>query len=212
MRKRGMSVRDIEHTLEIPRSTLSGWFKRIELHQRYKDRLQLRWRNALVNARKKAVLWHNKKKNERIAYAESEGEKTIHRLKTASPDTLELALAMLYLGEGAKAGHTGMGNSNPTTLRFFVKGIQKLYNIAPEQFKCYLHLRADQDPQTLKRFWARALGIPIGNFGKSLIDKRTKGTTTYPYYKGVCSVTSQRIAIQRKLMYIANQFCVKIAE
>ncbi len=208
MRKRGASVRDIEKHLGIPRSNLSYWFRGIVLSKHHAQLLRKRHEEALITARKEAVKWHNSQKARRLDAARMDALKTLAQINITQREIVELALAILYLGEGAKKNSfTAMGNSDPRILRFFVDSLSYLYNIPRSQFKCHLHLRADQNPQALARYWSAQLDIPIENFLKPLIDKRTLGTKTYPTYKGVCAVSCGRVAIQRKLMYIATTFC-----
>lgn len=212
VRKRGASIRDVEKQLGIPRSTLSGWFRNVELSEKKKELLKKKWAGALIVARKKAVIWHNTKKAERIAQASFAATETLRKLDLTRNEVVELALAFLYLGEGAKkAISTSMGNSDPFILKFFVSGLQKVYQVPLVDIKCELHLRADQNSKILKKYWSKALGIPLVNFGASVVDVRTKGTTTYPHYKGVCVVRCSRVAIQRKLLYIAKGFCEEVA-
>lgn len=54
MRTDGLSVRNIELKLGIPRSTLSGWFKNIRLNKNKEDILHKNWLQGLVSARKKS--------------------------------------------------------------------------------------------------------------------------------------------------------------
>jgi len=213
MRKRGASIRDVEKRLGIPRSTLSGWFKSVTLSSYHRKILQKKWKTALVVAREKAVVWHNTQKAERIARASLAATETLRKLDLTRNEVVELALAFLYLGEGAKkATGTSMGNSDPLILKFFVSGLQKVYWVPLADIKCELHLRADQNSEIMKRYWSKTLEIPLINFGASVFDVRTKGTITYPHYKGVCVVRCSRVAIQRKLLYIAKGFCEHIAD
>lgn len=213
LRRHGTSIKDIEKRLGIPRSTLSGWLRNVKLSKYHKDRLEQRWKNALVTARKSAILWHNLQKSERLKRASEEGAVVLSKIKTQDPAVFELALAMLYLGEGMRqTPTTAVGNSNPLVLQFFVGGLRQLYNIPTENIRCEIHLRADQNPDGIKRYWSRVLGLPISNFGKPSVDVRTKGSKTYSHYKGVCVVRCNRVAIQRRLMYIANNFCMQIVQ
>ncbi len=77
LRRKGFSIGKIEYHLGIPRSTLSGWLKNIELSQKQKEKLTQNWKNALVKARKKAVLWHNAQKEKRLKKAENQAIETI---------------------------------------------------------------------------------------------------------------------------------------
>ena len=125
---------------------------------------------------------------------------------------LELALAILYLGEGNKAtGETSIDSSDPLILQFFLSCLKKIYNFDIKKIKCELHLRADQNPKAIKRFWAQELNIPLDNFKQVAIDKRTAGSKTYPFYKGVCVLRCGNVAIQRRLLFLGRFFCKRIS-
>ena len=119
LRKKGISIRSIEKYLKIPRSTLSGWFKNVKLTKTQMKVLEIKHKNALIKGRKKAMLWHNQQKSKRILNAENEANKILSKLDNNSK-TIELGLAMLYLGEGfKKSPRTGMGNSDTLLLTFY---------------------------------------------------------------------------------------------
>ena len=213
LRQRGTSIRDIESRLGIPRSTLSYWMRHVKLSDYHTKSLKRRADRALIGARIEAVKWHNAQKEERMRQASDEARQTLARIDSTDDAVAELTLAILYLGEGMKkSGTTAMGNSDPLILRFFVSTLQRLYKVPVKDMKCELHLRADQNPREMTRYWSTKLGIPTSNFGKPYIDNRTLGRTTYPHYKGVCIVRCSRVAIQRKLVYIATTFCKQMAE
>lgn len=213
LRKRGYSIRRIEGRLGIPRSTLSEWFRDIKLKPKHKERLLQNWKQALVKARQKSILWHNAQKQGRILQAKSEAEQTLKRIRTTDLGILELALSILYLGEGSKKNcETAIGNSDPLILKFFLLSIKNLYGLDPEKFRYELYLRADQDPQAMRRFWAKELKISLKRFKQINVDQRTSGSKTYPHYKGVCSIRCGTVAIQRKLMYLSRLYCEQIVE
>ncbi len=212
LRKRGISTRTIESRLGIARSTLHYWFKDVKISDYHKEILARKAKHSLVIARKEAVKWHNAEKEKRMRKAHVEAESVVSKLK--DQDTVdELALALLYLGEGMKKSNsTAMGNSDPMILKFFVGALEHLYMVPRNDMHCEIHIRADQEPAEITRFWSETLNIPIENFGKPSIDKRTVGRPTYSHYKGVCVVRCSRVAIQRKLVYIASMFCAQSAE
>lgn|SRR3989338_841357 len=211
IRKTGASYEDLKRSFGIPKSTLNSWLKNVKLTQKQRGALDKRWRIALIAARKKAVKWHNDQKAIRLKQAEVEAGSLIEKIDLKDDSILDLALAMLYLGEGSKTnGATGMGNSDPMILRFFISALERIYKIQRSKLYCELHLRADQKPLALKRYWSKELDIPIENFRSVSIDQRTAGSKTYPHYKGVCIVRAGSIAIQRKLMYTSKIFCEKI--
>lgn len=201
----------IEKKYGVPRSTLSGWLKGIVLTDQQKDKLLKNWQQALNEARKEAVKWHNAQKQMRLQQAKKAAEETLKTLNIRQKNILELALAMLYLGEGFKSTpETSIGNSSPQILKFFIKALCLAYNFDRNKIRCELHLRADQNPVEIKEYWSSELSIPLANFTTVSIDMRTKGSVTYGHYKGVCVLRCGNAAIQRKLLFLAESFCNKV--
>lgn len=211
LRKTGMSMTVIEGKLGIPRSTLSGWFKIIELTPNQKSALQQNSSKGWIKARNAAQQWHNEQKKLRLLKAKDEAIATLANIEL-TPATLDLAFAMLYFGEGAKNNTTAIANSDPKILKFVLKVLEMNYATTTDMVRCELHLRSDQDPLKSKDYWSKELGIPLENFRGCYIDKRSIGRPTYDHYKGVCVLYCGGIAIQRKLMYLYTLFCEKIAE
>ena len=184
LRQKGSSIKDIEKKLSIPRSTLSGWFRNVKLNQKQISKLENKKKQALVEARKKAVLWHNEQKQKRMAKAKKEALVVIDNIDLEDTSTLELVLAFLYLGEGYKTNTTGMRSSDPKILKFFIVSTEKLYGIKRNNIRCDLNLRSDQDPEKMKMYWSKELNLPISCFKGHSLDKRTAGRKTYSWYKG----------------------------
>lgn len=213
LRRLGLSIRKVESQLGIPRSTLSGWFKNIKLNKTQKIALNQANMVGLAGARKKAVKWHNDQKNKRVELARSQAKNSLNFINWRAQPVLDLALAMLYLGEGTKTSSTlELGNSNPLVLKFFIQALSVNYQVKKEDFKCELHLRPNQDPVLLIQFWSGELGLPSQNFTSVKIDKRTTGSQQYPDYKGVCIVRCANTAVQRKLFFLSQMFCERVVQ
>lgn len=212
LRKGGMSVRKVEARLGIPRSTLSGWFQAVTLSVKQQDKLHNDWMKSLERGRKKAVVWHNTQKKERIKLAESAAKEVLSKIHSTDPLVIELTLAILYLGEGSKRQpRLSLGSSDPLILRFFIAALRKVYGVDVSKMRADLYLRADQDPAELKKYWSRTLALPLKNFVYASNDKRTRDSKTYSNYKGVCTLTYGGTAIQRRLVFLSRLFCSKVA-
>jgi len=211
LRRRGHSLRNIELKLKIPRSTLSSWLKNVPLSKNQKALLHKKWGNALIKARKKAVLWHNAQKQARIKIAEKEADNVLKNLNIKNKNISELALSLLYLGEGSKNNpETAIGSSDPMILKFFLTVVKNVYNLDVEKIRCELYIRADQNPREIIKFWSEKLSLPTSCFKQVNFDKRTAGSKTFDYYKGVCSLRCGNVAIQRRLLFLGRKFCQKI--
>jgi len=207
LRRQGKSLPYIHTKLHIPKSTLSYWLKDVELTVAQKAKLHQNWKDALGTARLGAVKWHNEQKANRLATAKTQASHTLQKIDITDPAILELSLAVLYLAEGYKKNpETGLGSSDPATLRFFLKGIETVFDYDVSTVRCELYLRADQDPLTLKKYWAKELGLPPTNFKQVNLDQRSAGKKTYETYKGVCSLRCGNIAIRRRLVFLAEEY------
>jgi hypothetical protein len=161
----------------------------------------------LIEARKKAVLWHRAQKEKRINVAELESNNILSALNKTDQNIVILALSLLYLGEGLKKDDTSLANTDPLILNFFVHCLLNIFNVNISKIACELHLRADQNEQEIKIYWSNTLNIPLNQFKKTSFDKRTIGRPTYENYKGVCLVRCGNVAIRRKLVYLGRKFC-----
>lgn len=212
LRRRGYSIRDVEKRLGIPRSTLSGWFHNVSLAPKYKAVLEKRHAESLIKARAEATRWHNAEKAKRVAHAFIAAKKLLTKIGT-DKKYLELALAMLYLGEGGKTKNTlTLGNSDLLIVSFYIDALETLYNIPRNTLRIELHLRADQNERVQKRYWSKKIPMPVECFKYTVKDMRTLGRPTYPNYHGVCVVLGGGVAIQRKLLYLARGFAEQTAK
>lgn len=207
LRKKGFSLGKIAMNLKIPKSTLSGWFKNVKISNKFKKVLLKNWKQGLINARKNALVWHSQQKYQRIQDAKIIAANIASKINLEDKNIQELALAMLYLGEGNKVNSFGIGNSDPRILNFFLKTIYNVYNVDKQFIHCSLNLRLDQNKDEIIKYWSKILNLPISCFKSVSFDKRTKGIASYSSYKGVCQIRFGSIAIQRRLLFLAKQYC-----
>ncbi|MDO8618985.1 MAG: hypothetical protein Q7R49_03535 [Candidatus Daviesbacteria bacterium] len=208
LRTNGTSLREVERLLKIPKSTLSGWFRDVKLSSQQELKLRNNWVIALSKARLKAVVWHNSQKRIRLNDAEKQADAVLSLINPKDKSILELTLALLYIGEGFKTSSgTGMGNSDPLILKFFIKALSECYDFDVSKISCELHLRADQNADIVRKYWSKELNLPLTSFRSISIDKRTVGSSTYPTYNGVCVIRCGNIAIQRRLIFLAKKYC-----
>lgn len=210
LRRAGWSYKEISSHLNVQKSTLHYWLKDISLTQKQRLRLRKNWVNALQKARERAVIWHRAEKEKRLERAEQEASASLKRLRSLDDVVVEIALAMLYLGEGSKSSDTSLGNSNPLVLKFFLAAADCIYGLKREKIRCELYLRADQNADKMKLFWSNELSIPIENFKHIHIDARTRGSKTYAGYRGVCHLRCRNIALQRRLLALSKIFCDRV--
>lgn len=207
LRRKGGSIRDIESKLGIPRSTLSGWFRSVQLTQQQRAKLQSAQHDALVEARRKAVQWHNAQKQQRLAQALASSKSLLQIIDTKDVSYMKIALASLYMGEGAKKdGSIALASTDSRILRFYINALKHAYNVPISTFRIELHLREDQSELSMLRYWLQVLDLPITTKHRIYKDPRTKGKATHKGYHGVCLVSGGGVAVQRELLHIGRQY------
>jgi len=204
LRSKGESIRDIERTINIPRSTLSGWLRNVELSKAQKKHLHKKWLDALAKARLKANRINRDRHNKKIDNIKQEAKDFTSDI-TINKKIGELIFATFYLAEGTKTdGAFVIANSNPKILAAFLNLFRYLYSPEKSKFRCCLHLRKDQHENIFKKYWSSILDIPRSQFLKTQFDKRTI-KPTFKDYKGVCVIFYYNSDLQRRIVYLGEE-------
>jgi len=192
----------------IPKSTLTEWFKNIKLSfvadNRLRNVVSKRIRNAHIRA-----LAANKKI--RKDYLEDIARKVAPLKKRLdNPGVAKIALAMLYLGEGAKKkrGSLMFGNSDPRIIKLFLSLLRNSYDICESKFRCTLQCRDSQDIKSLEHFWSNIANVPLDQFYKARVDPRTLGKKIRNTdYKGVLRIDYFSADVYNEIIKIIEIIC-----
>ncbi len=208
LRRAGKTYREINQTLDlsIPKSTLSYLCRDVNPGEEYKERIQADTATRLTYIRELAVARNKQIFENKRAKLKADSQyvsKLIHEAPVA-----KIALAMLYLGEGAKwKSHRApqLGSSDPRIIKIYMNLLKKCYGVEDSTIRCVVQHRADQDSAKLLNYWSKVTGIPKKQFYPNYIDKRTIGKPTKKTnYKGVCVVNCPGTHIQLELDIIAD--------
>jgi hypothetical protein len=205
----GKSYDEIQDMIgvRLPKSTISYWCRGIELPTLVRERIISNNRLHLVRARE---LSRRVKRAARDSYLNELRESNDHLAQVVEhPDTGKIALAMLYLGEGAKMRRRNcsvmFGNSDPGVISLFLKLLRKCFSLEESKFRCTVQCRADQDTEELERFWAGVTKIPRSQFYRTRIDPRTVGKPSRkPSYKGVCRLDYFSAGVFNEIMSVID--------
>ncbi len=207
LRKWGLTYSEIQLQIgkNIPKSTLSYWCRGVKLSERQLNRILALGKENLIRARSAAVRSKAVSRKRRLeeGYKQAKGY-----LGDVSLREAKIALAMLYLGEGYKfpaSRGLKLGSSDPRIVNTFIHLLRLCFDVRPEDLKCLISYRADQNLDELMSFWAAKTGIPRDNFYQSKADPRTVNKPTKnSEYKGVAVVSSKGVTNQLELDHIAN--------
>lgn len=206
LRKIGKTYTEIGSLLGVPKGTLSYWLSDLALGADVREYLVQKRKSHILRIQKIAV---ESRQRQHMAVLRSIQDKVSYFKDKQDQDSLKIALAFLYLGEGAKwKSHRGLqlGSSDPLIMSLYVNLLRLCYGIDKDQLRCYICYRADQHLPILQKFWSKELGISLENFYPSKPDKRTEGKATRKKdYRGVCVIYCAGTHIQHELEYIVRQ-------
>ena len=185
MRRQGKTYNEINRLLDIPKSTLSGWFEGLEISARIKKRLwsnaQKKWAQSITNYNKKRALDVFNRNNE----IQQRISKEIDRLTKRE---LMLIGTALYWAEGDKRArwHCKFSNSDPEIIKIIMKFFRNVCKVPENKFRAYVQIHPNISEQKAKVFWSKISEIPLAQFDKTLtsISKSSKfkrPPNTLPY-------------------------------
>ena len=207
LRSKGKTYSEIQSILntKIPKSTLSYWCHNLDLPLGYQRRIEEYNKFNLGKARKIALAMN---KIHREAYLKGIRERNLYLAdKLENRETAKIVLAVLYAAEGSKSVRSAImfGNSDPLIISLFLRLLRFCYTIDESKFRCTVQCRADQNVQDLENFWSAVTKIPLKQFYKAQIDRRTiNKPSKKPNYKGVCRIDYFSAELSLDLKSIAN--------
>lgn len=174
LRLSGKSYSEIQRSLGVPKSTLSGWFSNVQLSDNLKNQILSRARKkstaALVARNKMQTVLAVKRKLETISAAKRE-------VNSPTKESIFFIGTALYWAEGYKRPQVRNGreltshsvsftNSDPGIVLLFLRFLREVCGVSGDKIRAdvriYQHLNVDK---TLE-YWARLTKIKKENFGK----------------------------------------------
>lgn len=164
LRQSGHSYSHISSETGLSKSTLSGWLAEVP-YMPNDITLEAIGKARAASGKRKSDL-----KQESITAARQEAAKELGQV--SSRDLFMFGLG-LYLGEGSKTNDiTRIVNSDPRVLRLAIEWFM-LLGVPKRNFAIRIHLYPDSNLQESLQFWSKMTTIPIRQFQKPQIDRRS---------------------------------------
>ena len=97
----------------------------------------------------------------------------------SSDESLKVAGAMLYWGEGTKHGNVvSFANSDPEMIQVFMAFLRRICGVHESRLRVCIHYYEDHDLKALTAFWSNVTGVPVTQFHKAHLHKKRE-TGTY---------------------------------
>ncbi|MEK7177485.1 MAG: hypothetical protein AAB705_01510 [Patescibacteria group bacterium] len=202
LRKKGESIKNIAHLVNVSVSTASLWCRDVELTSSQIENLRKRQTDPFYGKR---LDYYLKKKNEfslKLLNLKNEGIKSIGKLTKREIFLIGIAL---YWGEGFKKDSlVGLATLDIKIAKFFIFWLNKSFNIKSKDLllRVTANISYKSKIKELERYWSRELKIPVSQFSKPFF-QNTKWKKEYENkdnYHGVLRIRARRsIDLLRKI-------------
>ncbi|PIS17212.1 MAG: hypothetical protein COT59_01910 [Candidatus Nealsonbacteria bacterium CG09_land_8_20_14_0_10_42_14] len=199
LRKRGLSVKEIQRRLGVSRSSVSLWVREVRLTKRQLRKLYL---NKKTGGLKGSIIAAMNKIRQREAITKKLMEKGIKEVGRLSKRDKFITGIAMYFAEGDKGDkNVSFSNSDPRAITFMVSWLQNVCRVPKEKFRVSIYLHDNLDEKKAKRFWSRLTKIPLSQFRKSYIVKNNPyRLRKVRHIYGVARVTVSDANLHRKIM------------
>jgi tRNA G10 N-methylase Trm11 len=141
------------------------------------------------------------KRNDRLDKIYNEEKKKFHKISKRERFIAGLAL---YWGEGKKSdwATTGVTNTDPQILQFFIKWLEVNYGINKKSMRVALQLYNDMDIKKENNYWAEKLKITQKQFIKPYIKNSNSLRINHKgsFGHGTCTIVVYGVELKQKIM------------
>lgn len=210
LRQRGLSYKQIYRHLKIPKSTLSTWFG-LKYPGIFNKEKQTK---HLVSIRVLALKANKKKSEDELNNIKYAINKEIKTFPLQEPGYLKSILVALYWAEGGKykGSPVNFANTDPKLSNLFINLLRKCYKIDEEKIRVRLHLHYYHNITKTRRFWSKLLRVPINQFGKIYIKKRSQTKRFRKNFMGICFIRYHDTRLRKEIMELAYALHNKIIQ
>lgn len=186
LRKQGRTYNEISRRLNIPKSTLSSWFKGKKFSERIKERnyseAQKIWSRNITRYNKKRAE-RVKERNLKIQFERAK------EIRDLGEYELKLIGASLYWAEGYKRNNmwkVDFSNSDPWMVKIMMRFFREVCKIPEDKFTPIVHLYSGLSAEKAVNYWSKITEVPSKQFQKSFVSKskaskNKRVSNTLPY-------------------------------
>lgn len=198
LRIQGYTYGQIKRELNLAKSTLSEWLRKLPLNREQLELLSKNRERAKDLAIEKYIAT---RKKQRLVRLEQVLNQQNDSLLPLSEKELFLCGLFLYWGEGEKRhGIISISNTDPRVIKFALYWMTNSLKILREKIRINLHLYKDMSIDELTNFWSNILDIPKIQFNKPYIKKTNREGLTYKSFgHGTCKLYAGSVLLSEKI-------------
>ncbi len=196
LRKKGLSYQKIFETLNVPKSTLSGWLRGKQWSTKIKAQLQ---KSSSAYTSSRMILLNTQKRKDLVKiYTQAEREAK-NEFKEIRWFPLFISGISIYWGEGDKINKylVRVSNVDAELLQVFIKFLNTVCGVDMTRIKAYVLIYPDLKEKACLNYWSETLGLPLENFTRCVKIQGRHKTNRLSY--GVCTVYVSSAYLKKKV-------------
>ena len=204
LRKKGKSIGEIAHKINISKSIVSKWCRDIALTKNQIDHLHKKMLVGSYRGRMKFLEKVREIRKKETARLQQEGIKEIGAINKRD---ILIAGTALYWAEGTKtlnAEQTSFSNSSPKMILFILKWFQEVFGVTRDRFVIQIRINKIHRNRTkeVEGYWSKVTDLPRKQFTKTILIK-TNNKKIYSdnkYYGTVRVSVLKGTQLRRKIL------------
>lgn len=166
LRREGKSMNQIIMETGYSKASVSFWTRDIILTGEQRKQISKRGRSVEAIERRRASRLLNISNKRQTIIDQAKNDFSILTLKE-----LKLIGAMLYWGEGRKAGNwtVSLANSDPLVIKVIMKFFREVCKVPEEKFRAHVHTFEGAPVRKIEQHWSEISGIPTSKFYKTYV-------------------------------------------
>lgn len=198
LRKRGVSVREIQKILGVSRSSVSLWTRDVVLTEAQQEALIRRmkvssYRGSLAAA---AIKKERREQQERDLLVEGR-----QRVGSLTNRDMFIAGVALYFAEGDKrSNHVAFSNSDSSSISFMMRWFRTFAKVPKSKYRLYLYLHDHLDEVAARKYWSRVTKLPLSSFGKTYrVATKAQRFRKTTHQHGVLRISISDVVLLRRI-------------
>ena len=172
LRTEGFSIGEIAKSLNVSKSTVSGWCRDIQLSEAAIQKIAKKSKLKSTEALLKYSEGRRRERKRSIEKDSAVGKRMLGNLSNRDIFCIGLGL---YWGEGYKRGSQEFGftNSDPRMITFYIKWLDVVFGVKKEDLVLRVSINQTHVHriQKVEVFWSKLTGVEIEQFTKSSLIK-----------------------------------------
>jgi len=199
LRKKGVSIREIQKKLHISRSSASIWVRDVKLS---KVQIKNLYTNKTNGGLKGSYIASQNKIKDRLRLTKKIKDEGVREIGKLTKRDKFIAGIALYFGEGNKMDKSvAVTNANPYAMKFLVEWLKEFCKVPTAKLRMNLYIHDNLSEPYARKYWSALLGIPKSQFTKSYIVKNNlKRFRKSKHRFGVLRVTVSDVNLHRRIM------------